>query len=93
MTIESIWSRICAHAGEIFRQIRGGEFTYDVDGNFVNLHRTNQRIPKSDFEKVRSHGSFGDVLMNGRCMPRRAATAIGFVSVSRCSRRVCSGIH
>lgn len=38
-------------------------------------------------------GSFGDVLMNGRFMPRRAATAIGFVSVSRCSRRVCSGIH
>lgn len=54
MTIQTVWSRIKAHEGETFRQIRGGEFTYDVDGNHVTLHRTNRKIPMSDFEKALS---------------------------------------
>jgi hypothetical protein len=30
----------------------GGEFTYDVPGNFVNLPRTNRHIPRKDFEEA-----------------------------------------
>jgi hypothetical protein len=50
--IEQVWSNICAHAGETFHQIRGAQFTYDVDGDYVTLHRTNRKIPRADFEKA-----------------------------------------
>jgi hypothetical protein len=45
-----IWSRIEAHAGETFYQMKGGEFTYKVEGGHVYVSRTDQRIPKSHFE-------------------------------------------
>lgn len=48
--IETVWARIESHAGEKFRQIRGGEFTYAVVGGHVIPDRTNQQIPKSHFE-------------------------------------------
>lgn len=55
MTESQLWKRIESHAGEVFRQIRGGEFTYDVPGNFVNLHRTKRHIPRKDFEEAYSN--------------------------------------
>ena len=47
-----IWNRIKAHEGEIFTQIRGGEFTYSVEGGTIVLDRTNQNIPKKHLEKA-----------------------------------------
>lgn len=52
MNIEIIWERICKHEGEIFRQIRGKEFTYTVNGNSIKLSTTNYNIAKSTFEKA-----------------------------------------
>jgi len=53
--IQQVWDRITAHQGEIFRQIRGAEFTYDVSGNYVRLHRTNRSIPRKNFEEALDH--------------------------------------
>lgn len=50
MMIELVWQRIKEHEGEIFRQIRGGEFTYLVKGNYIELSRTNRSISKTTFE-------------------------------------------
>jgi hypothetical protein len=50
--IDEVWSRIEAHAGETFCQIRGGKFTYVVEGGHIYISRTKQRIPKSNFEKA-----------------------------------------
>lgn len=47
-----IMSRIEAHAGEEFQQIRGGRFTYAVYGSYLTPDRTNQNIPISYFEKA-----------------------------------------
>ena len=50
--IDDVWRRITAHAGERFRQIQGGEFTYDIENEHVVPDRTNQRIPKSHFKEA-----------------------------------------
>lgn len=50
--IDEVWSRIEAHAGENFYQIRGREFTYIISGGHVIPDRTRQQIPKSHFEKA-----------------------------------------
>ena len=47
-----VWSRITAHEGEIFRQIRGGEFSYAVTGDYLQLDRTNQAIPRKHIEEA-----------------------------------------
>ena len=39
--IEVVWGRIKDCEGQIFRQLRGGEFTYKVKGNFIELSRMN----------------------------------------------------
>ncbi|MGD7023044.1 hypothetical protein ACQCVK_10640 [Rossellomorea vietnamensis] len=44
--IDIIWERIVVNEGEVFRQIRGGEFTYKVKGSTVELSRTNRSISK-----------------------------------------------
>ena len=49
---ENTWKKIEKHSGEQFTQIRGGKFTYEINGNHVRLDRTNQQIPKSHFEKA-----------------------------------------
>jgi hypothetical protein len=49
---EIVWRRIETHAGEQFMQIRGGKFTYKVIGGHVVPNRTNQQIPKSNFEEA-----------------------------------------
>lgn len=53
--IEIIWKMIGDHAGEIFRQIRGGEFTYVMKGNAVIPDRTNVQISKAHFIEALEH--------------------------------------
>lgn len=53
--IEVIWDRIISHQQEIFRQIRGGEFTYVVKGKAVFPDRTNVQISKSHFKQALEH--------------------------------------
>jgi hypothetical protein len=48
--IEKIWSRITSHAGDVFTQIRGKKFSYAVEGDYIDLETTNQKISKKDFE-------------------------------------------
>jgi len=50
--IEAVWSRIEAVAGQKFRQIRGGEFTFKVYSAHLSPNRTNQNIPKSHFAEA-----------------------------------------
>jgi hypothetical protein len=50
--IDSIWERIKEYEGQVFIQIRGGQFTYIVKGNQIILSRTCRCIPKSTFEKA-----------------------------------------
>ncbi len=52
VTFEDIWKRIVFHAGEEFHQIRGGIFSYTIEGNSVVLDRTNQNIAKSHFKEA-----------------------------------------
>lgn len=50
--INSVWERIEENAGEVFRQIKGGEFTYVVANGHLIPDRTRQQIPRSHFEKA-----------------------------------------
>ena len=34
-TINTVWHRIEAHAGQVFRQMRGADFTYRIDHSVV----------------------------------------------------------
>lgn len=45
--IDIVWNRIVQHQSETFHQIRGKEFTYEVIGERIVLHTTNQHISKS----------------------------------------------
>lgn len=54
-TIEEVWSRIEAHAGETFRQIRGAEFTYEVRSGAIWPDRTNRALPRSHVERALEH--------------------------------------
>jgi hypothetical protein len=51
-SIDTIWQRISAHAGETFQQIRGGEFTYVGESSHIKPDRTNQQIPRGHFEEA-----------------------------------------
>jgi hypothetical protein len=51
-TINLVWDRIEALAGQEFHMIRGAVFLYKVSGGHVLPDRTNQQIPKSHFEKA-----------------------------------------
>lgn len=44
--VETVWARIRANEGEKFYQLRGKIFTYSVVGEYIDLHTTNQKIPK-----------------------------------------------
>lgn len=50
--IEIVWERIKENEGQVFRQIRGGEFTYKIKGNAIELHRTNRLVFKGIIEKA-----------------------------------------
>ena len=49
MDIERIWSNVKRNEGEVFRQIKGKEFSYKVNnsGNSIYLSTTNQAITKN----------------------------------------------
>ena len=49
---DMVWERIESLQGETFRQIRGGEFTYGIDGTTLKPDRTNQNLRRSEFEKA-----------------------------------------
>jgi hypothetical protein len=53
--IEEVWKRILENEGNIFRQIKGGEFTYKVKGNVVELSRTNRSVSKNTFNEALKH--------------------------------------
>ncbi len=44
-----LWERIIENEGQTFQQIKGGEFTYAVKGNVIELSRTNRSVSKSTF--------------------------------------------
>lgn len=48
----AVWDRIGALQGETFRQMRGGEFTYEVKSGCVVPDRTNRLIPRAHFERA-----------------------------------------
>lgn len=50
--IEIVWERIKECEGQVFKQIRGGEFTYKVKGNSIELSRTNRSISKNTFKEA-----------------------------------------
>lgn len=50
--IDLVWARITAHQGEVFRLVRGKEFTYRVLGNVLRPETTNRSLPKSDFARA-----------------------------------------
>lgn len=51
----AVWQRIETHAGETFRQIRGGEFAYEVRSGAVWPDRTPRALPRSHFEQALAH--------------------------------------
>ena len=52
ISIDTVWSRIKAHEGEVFQQIRGKEYTYIIVGSALIPKGINQNIPKSHFEQA-----------------------------------------
>ena len=50
--VDELWSRIKLSEGEIFHQIRGGEFTYTIERDLLQLSRKNHFLPKSHLEKA-----------------------------------------
>lgn len=49
-TFAQVWDRILACQGETFMQVRGGSFTYAVDGDSLVPDRTSRRLPRSQFQ-------------------------------------------
>ncbi|MHC0037952.1 hypothetical protein [Pseudoneobacillus sp. C159] len=47
--IDEVWKRIIENEGQVFRQIRGGEFSYKVKGNILYLSRTRRSVSKGTF--------------------------------------------
>lgn len=53
--IEILWERIAENEGQVFKQIKGGEFTYAVKGNIIELSRTNRSVSKNTFIEALKH--------------------------------------
>ena len=51
-TFETVWRRIQQRAGEVFTQIRGGQFRYDIQNGCVRPDRVNQIISRDQFERA-----------------------------------------
>ena len=47
-----IWNVIVNNRGEVFKQIEGKEFTYEIKGNSIRLTTTNRVIAKSQILKA-----------------------------------------
>lgn len=52
MDIEDVWSRIRAHAQELFHTKTGLPFTYEVPGNYLRVNRANRSLSKTNFAKA-----------------------------------------
>ena len=52
MDADRIWSRIVAHSGETFHQMRGKPFTYEARGRTIYLHTTDRMISRTAIEKA-----------------------------------------
>ena len=50
--IDTVWKRIVANEGQIFKQIRGKEFTYNITGHTILLSTTNQNVSRRELEKA-----------------------------------------
>jgi hypothetical protein len=50
--IATVWDRLVQHQGETFHQIRGGEFTYQLDNASLRPSRTDWAIPKAHIEEA-----------------------------------------
>lgn len=59
--IEVVWSRILAHQGQVFHQVKGQAFTYQVSGNALIPSTTKAKIYKSQFAKALEHAPFNKV--------------------------------
>jgi len=55
VSFETVWRRVEAHAGQSFRQKRGGEFTYEVRSGTVWPDRTNRALSRSQFAQAFKH--------------------------------------
>jgi len=51
-SIGRVWGRIEAQEGQVFRQLRGGEFTYVVASSYIEPDRTDQKLPRAHFEEA-----------------------------------------
>ena len=67
MNTDAIWTRIQQHAGEVFHQRSGGEFTYAAHDNHVVFIRTprtgnhlERSVYRSQFEKALERVPFPD---------------------------------
>ena len=49
---ENVWANIRANEGQVFRQVRGREFTYEVRGNSIIPSTTNRILSRSQFGKA-----------------------------------------
>ncbi len=50
--IDELWARINSFKGKVFHQVRGGEFTYTIERDYLQLSRTNQAISKNELKKA-----------------------------------------
>ncbi len=50
--IEVVWERIIAHQGQLFHQLKGQAFTYQVNGNALTPSTAKAKIYKSQFAKA-----------------------------------------
>jgi hypothetical protein len=63
---DDVWDRIRSNRGEVFRTVRGLDFSYKLLGPWVVIDRTDYRITKNNFQKayemlpVVAPESFGD---------------------------------
>jgi hypothetical protein len=52
MMIEQVWNRILKNEGEVFKQIRGKEFTFAITGHSISLNSTNRIVSKRTIEQA-----------------------------------------
>jgi len=55
VSFAEVWERIENHDGETFKQIRGGEFTYEMRSGTLWPDRTNRGLGRSQFAQAFEH--------------------------------------
>ena len=50
--VGELWRRVQAHEGEVFRQLRGKEFTYTTTPKVLRPSTTNWQIPRNHFAEA-----------------------------------------